>query len=66
MALPRMMVSMSANLNSSVNAWTPVVWVMALVVILRVGSECVFSPLNNASLRLLPPEWCAWALACWG
>jgi MFS transporter, DHA2 family, multidrug resistance protein len=30
---------------------------MTLVVILRVGSECVFSPLNNASLRLLPTEW---------
>jgi EmrB/QacA subfamily drug resistance transporter len=44
-------------LFSSVNAWTSVVWVMTLVVLLRVGSECVFSPLNNASLRLLPAEW---------
>jgi EmrB/QacA subfamily drug resistance transporter len=44
-------------LFSSVDAWTPVIWVIALVVVLRVGSECVFSPLNNTSLRLLPTPW---------
>jgi MFS transporter, DHA2 family, multidrug resistance protein len=52
-----LMMTLGVYLFSSVNAWTPVVWVMTLVVILRVGSECVFSPLNNASLRLLPTEW---------
>jgi MFS transporter, DHA2 family, multidrug resistance protein len=52
-----MLMTVGGYLFSSVNAWTPVVWVMTLVVILRVGSECVFSPLNNTSLRLLPMEW---------
>jgi EmrB/QacA subfamily drug resistance transporter len=52
-----MLMTVGGYLFSSVNAWTRVVWVMTLVVILRVGSECVFSPLNNTSLRLLPTEW---------
>jgi EmrB/QacA subfamily drug resistance transporter len=39
---------------AAVSIWTPVAWVMTLVVLLRVGSECVFAPLNNVSLRLLP------------
>jgi EmrB/QacA subfamily drug resistance transporter len=51
------MMTIGVYLFSAVNAWTPVVWVMTFVVILRVGSECVFSPLNNASLRLLPTQW---------
>jgi MFS transporter, DHA2 family, multidrug resistance protein len=52
-----LLMTVGVYLFSAVNAWTAVVWVMALVVVLRVGSECVFSPLNNASLRLLPAEW---------
>jgi EmrB/QacA subfamily drug resistance transporter len=52
-----LLMTIGVYLFSAVNAWTPIVWVMALVVVLRVGSECVFSPLNNASLRLLPAEW---------
>jgi EmrB/QacA subfamily drug resistance transporter len=41
---------------SGVQAWTSAVRVVGLVVLLRVGSECVFSPLSYAGLRLLPPE----------
>jgi DHA2 family multidrug resistance protein len=52
-----LMMTVGVYLFSAVNTWTPVVWVMTLVVVLRVGSECVFAPLNNASLRLLPAEW---------
>jgi EmrB/QacA subfamily drug resistance transporter len=52
-----LMMMLGVCLFSSVNAWTPVVWVMAMVVVLRVGSECLFSPLNNTSLRLLPAPW---------
>jgi EmrB/QacA subfamily drug resistance transporter len=52
-----LMMTLGVCLFSSANAWSPVVWVMALVVVLRVGSECVFSPLNNTSLRLLPTPW---------
>jgi MFS family permease len=52
-----LMMTVGVYLFSAVNTWTPVVWVMSLVVVLRVGSECVFAPLNNASLRLLPTEW---------
>ncbi|HXH10835.1 MAG TPA: DHA2 family efflux MFS transporter permease subunit [Alphaproteobacteria bacterium] len=52
-----LMMTVGVYLFSSVNSWTPVVWVMTLVVLLRVGAEGVFSPLNNASLRLLPAEW---------
>jgi EmrB/QacA subfamily drug resistance transporter len=52
-----LMMTLGVYRFSAVNSWTPVAWVMALVVVLRVGSECVFSPLNNASLRLLPAEW---------
>jgi DHA2 family multidrug resistance protein len=41
-------------LFSAVNTWTPAGWVMTLVVLLRVGSECLFSPLNYAGMQLLP------------
>jgi EmrB/QacA subfamily drug resistance transporter len=44
-------------LLSTVNAWTPVLWVILLIVLLRLGSECVFSPLTYAGLRLLPGDW---------
>jgi DHA2 family multidrug resistance protein len=44
-------------LLSTVTPWTPTIWVVLLVVLLRVGSECVFSPLSYAGLRLLPGEW---------
>ena len=39
---------------SAVNTWTPAMWVMTLVMLLRVGSECLFSPLNYAGMQLLP------------
>jgi DHA2 family multidrug resistance protein len=39
---------------SAVNTWTPAMWVMILIVLLRVGSECLFSPLNYAGMQLLP------------
>jgi EmrB/QacA subfamily drug resistance transporter len=41
---------------TSVNAWTPVVQVMMLVMVVRVGSECLFSPLSYVGMRLLPVE----------
>jgi DHA2 family multidrug resistance protein len=44
----------ASYLFSAVNTWTSAVWVMTLVVLLRIGSECLFSPLNYAGMQLLP------------
>lgn len=39
---------------SAVNTWTPTWWIITLIMVLRVGSECVFAPLNYTGLQLLP------------
>jgi EmrB/QacA subfamily drug resistance transporter len=44
-------------LFSTVDTWTPAFWVIVLVVVLRVGSECVFSPLTYTGLQILPSAW---------
>ena len=48
------LMAVGSYLFAAVDTWTPVVWVMTLVVLLRVGSECLFSPLNYAGMLLLP------------
>jgi hypothetical protein len=48
------LMAVGSYLFSAVNTWTPAIWVMTLVVMLRVGSECLFAPLNYAGMQLLP------------
>ena len=59
-----MLMAAGSYLFSAVDTWTPVVWVMTLVVLLRVGSECLFRPstMPACSCSQLPRG--VWAQAC--
>jgi EmrB/QacA subfamily drug resistance transporter len=49
-------VTVAVYLLSTVTTWTPALWIVCLIMIQRLGSECVFAPLNYTGLQLLPAE----------